>query len=100
MAIPVGKRAPAFTLESAKGTVMLADFAGKYLVLYFDTRDNTPACTTEALALRTAKAKLAKKGAVVVGVSKDSRASHTERADQRSLDFPLLPDPDGTTAQA
>ena len=100
MAGLVGKKAPAFKLESVKGTVTLANFAGKYLVLYFYPRDNTPGCTTEALAFRDARAKLAKKGAVVVGVSKDSLASHTRFADKCSLDFPLLSDPDGKTIQA
>jgi peroxiredoxin Q/BCP len=98
--IAVGKKAPAFKLDSPAGPVSLADFAGKWLVLYFYPRDLTPGCTTEAMAFRDAKKQLAKKNAIVVGVSKDSVASHQKFADKCSLDFPLLSDPDKQAIEA
>ena len=91
-----GQKAPPFKLESSDGkTVSLADFAGKSVVLYFYPRDNTPGCTREAEAFRDAAAALKKKNAVVLGVSKDSIASHCKFRDKYRLNFPLLSDPDG-----
>jgi peroxiredoxin Q/BCP len=91
-----GQKAPAFTLESSDGKkVSLGDFAGKNIVLYFYPRDSTPGCTREAEAFRDAAAALKKKNAVVLGVSKDSIASHCKFRDKYSLNFPLLSDPDG-----
>lgn len=101
MAIEVGKKAPAFTLESSDGgKVKLSDLAGKTVVLYFYPRDNTPGCTVEAEGFRDAVPALKKLGAVVLGVSKDSIASHCKFRDKYSLTFPLLSDPDGTTLEA
>jgi peroxiredoxin Q/BCP len=91
-----GQKAPPFKLDSSDGkTVSLADFAGKNVVLYFYPRDNTPGCTREAEAFRDAAAALKKKNAVVLGVSKDSIASHCKFRDKYELNFPLLSDPDG-----
>jgi thioredoxin-dependent peroxiredoxin len=91
-----GQKAPAFTLESSDGKkVSLGEFAGKNVVLYFYPRDSTPGCTREAEAFRDAQAALKKKNAVVLGVSKDSIASHCKFRDKYSLNFPLLSDPDG-----
>ncbi len=91
-----GQKAPAFKLEADDGSkVSLGDFAGKTLVLYFYPRDNTPGCTVEAEAFRDAAAALKKRGAAVVGVSKDSIASHCKFRDKYRLNFPLLSDPDG-----
>jgi peroxiredoxin Q/BCP len=91
-----GQKAPPFKLESSDGkTVSLGDFAGKNVVLYFYPRDNTPGCTREAEAFRDAGAALKKKNAVVLGVSKDSIASHCKFRDKYELNFPLLSDPDG-----
>lgn len=90
-----GKKAPAFTLEStAGGKAKLKDFAGKWLVLYFYPRDNTPGCTTEANEFQAAADDLAKRDAVVVGVSKDSIASHEKFCAKYDLEFPLLSDPE------
>ncbi len=91
-----GKKAPAFALESsAGGKVRLADLAGKWVILYFYPKDATPGCTTEAQDFRDAKDALAERGAVVLGVSKDSLASHQKFADKQSLNFGLLSDPSG-----
>ena len=99
--IEVGKKAPAFTLESSDGgKVKLADFAGKIVVLYFYPRDNTPGCTVEAQEFRDAVPALKKLGAVVLGVSKDSIASHCKFRDKYELSFPLLTDADGKVMEA
>jgi peroxiredoxin Q/BCP len=95
--IEPGKKAPAFNLESPAGRVALADYAGKWLVLYFYPRDLTPGCTTEAMAFRDARKKLAARNAAVVGVSRDSLALHERFAAKCELDFPLLSDPEGKT---
>ena len=99
--IEVGKRAPPFTLESSDGgKVKLSDYAGKVVVLYFYPRDNTPGCTVEANDLNTAVPALEKLGAVVLGASKDSIASHCKFRDKFGLSFPLLSDPDGKVLEA
>ena len=99
--IEVGKKAPAFTLESSDGgKVKLGDHAGKLVVVYFYPRDNTPGCTVEAQEFSAAIPALKKLGAVVLGVSKDSIASHCKFRDKYSLAFPLLSDPDGTVLEA
>src|SRR3954466_323438 len=99
--VEVGKKAPAFTLESSDGgKVKLADLAGKIVVLYFYPRDNTPGCTVEAQGFRDAMPALKKLGATVLGVSKDSIASHCKFRDKYELNFPLLSDPDGKVLEA
>ena len=99
--LEVGKKAPAFTLESSDGgKVKLADFAGKLVVLYFYPRDNTPGCTVEAENFRDAIPALKKLGAVVLGVSKVSIASHCKFRDKYKLNFPLLTDADGKVMEA
>jgi thioredoxin-dependent peroxiredoxin len=99
--ITVGKKAPAFALESSDGgTVKLSDFAGKPVVVYFYPRDNTPGCTVEAEGFRDAYAKFKKLGVAVVGISKDSIASHGKFRDKFKLNFPLLSDPDGKMLEA
>ena len=95
MAVEEGKKAPAFTLTDAAGKkVSLADFAGKDLVLYFYPKDDTPGCTKEACGFRDAWKQIQKLGAVVVGVSPDSGATHQKFANKYKLPFPLLSDPD------
>ncbi|MEM8609406.1 MAG: peroxiredoxin [Myxococcota bacterium] len=94
--IKEGKKAPAFNLESSEGgKVALKDLAGKYAVIYFYPRDNTPGCTTEANDFNKALRKFKSRDAVVLGVSKDSIASHCKFADKYELKFPLLTDPEG-----
>ena len=99
--IKEGAKAPAFTLESDDGDeVSLADLKGKKVVLYFYPRDNTPGCTVEAQGFRDAAATLKKKGAVVLGVSRDSIASHCRFRDQHGLNFRLLSDPEAKAIKA
>src|SRR6476660_10552392 len=98
--VEVGKKAPAFALESSDGDkVKLADLAGKTVVLYFYPRDNTPGCTVEAEGFRDAVPALKKLGAVVLGVSKDSIASHCKFRDKYGISFPLLTDEDGAVME-
>jgi thioredoxin-dependent peroxiredoxin len=95
MALEEGKKAPPFKLVGAGGkTVTLADFAGKDLVLYFYPKDDTPGCTKEACGFRDSWKDIQKLGAVVVGVSPDSGASHEKFTAKYKLPFPLLSDPD------
>jgi len=90
-----GERAPKFRLASDDGTTAtLADFAGKWLALYFYPRDNTPGCTLEARDFSGLTLQLQKRGAVVVGVSKDSVQSHGTFREKVGIRFPLLSDPD------
>jgi peroxiredoxin Q/BCP len=99
--LEVGKKAPAFTLESSDGgKVKLSDFAGKVVVVYFYPRDNTPGCTVEANDFNAALPELTKLGATVPGVSKDSIASHCKFRDKFALKFSLLSDPDGKVLEA
>ena len=94
--IQEGRKAPAFSLPSSTGgKLALKDLGGKYVVLYFYPKDNTPGCTTEANDFNKALRKLKARDAVVLGVSKDSIESHCKFADKYDLDFPLLSDPDG-----
>ena len=92
--VQVGGKAPDFALQNARGeTVRLGDFKGKKLVLYFYPKDNTPGCSRQACAFRDAFSGFEKCKAVIVGVSKDSVASHQKFADKLSLPFILLSDP-------
>ena len=94
--IKEGRKAPAFNLPSSTGDKLaLKDLAGKYVILYFYPRDNTPGCTTEANDFNKALRKIKARDAVVIGVSKDSIESHCKFADKYKLKFPLLSDPDG-----
>ena len=99
--LEVGTKAPAFTLPDKDGNpVSLSDFAGKRVVLYFYPRDNTPGCTRQACAFAAAYDAFKALDAVVIGVSRDSTASHQKFAQRHSLPFPLLSDPELTAIQA
>ena len=90
-----GSPAPSFSLPAdSGGEVTLAGQKGKWVVLYFYPRDNTPGCTREAIAFQGAAAALKQRGAVVLGVSRDSIASHCGFKEKQGLRFPLLSDPD------
>jgi peroxiredoxin Q/BCP len=95
--LPVGGKAPAFSLKNAAGkTVKLSDFKGKKVVLYFYPKDLTPGCTTEACGFRDDYSLLQQHGVEVIGVSADEVASHQKFVEKHSLPFPLLSDPDHT----
>jgi peroxiredoxin Q/BCP len=98
--IKEGQKAPSFTLPLSGGKdVSLADLKGKPVVLYFYPKDDTPGCTREACAFRDAQAKIRKTGAVVLGVSPDSVASHEKFRTKYGLNFPLLADTDKSVAK-
>jgi len=91
--LEVGKKAPAFNLPDQDGKMhRLSDYAGKWILVYFYPKDNTPGCTKEACAIRDYWSEFGKIGAVVLGVSKDSVKSHRNFADKHSLPFTLLSD--------
>jgi peroxiredoxin Q/BCP len=95
-------QAPNFSLPDQTGTICnLADYAGKWLVLYFYPKDATPGCTTEACSFRDGRDDIAKQAnAEIVGISMDEKDSHAAFASQHRLTFPLLSDPDKTVIEA
>ncbi|MCX7717442.1 MAG: thioredoxin-dependent thiol peroxidase [Candidatus Sumerlaeaceae bacterium] len=99
MAVDAGKAAPAFSLEASNGkTLKLADLAGKWVVLYFYPKDDTPGCTREACSFRDNYKRLEALGAVVLGVSGDDLKSHDKFIHKYDLPFLLLSDPDHAVA--
>ena len=99
--LQAGTKAPDFTLLDKDGqTVRLSDFAGKKVVLYFYPRDNTPGCTRQACAFARSYSEFEGKNTVVIGVSKDSAASHLKFAQKYELPFVLLSDPELQAIQA
>ena len=99
--LEVGMKAPEFTLQDQDGReVSLADYRGKKVVLYFYPKDSTPGCTRRACAFAGSLSEIKAQGAVVLGVSKDSVASHRKFADKYGLPFTLLSDPQLEAIQA
>lgn len=93
--LAIGDKAPDFTLKDQSGTdVSLHDFSGRKVVLYFYPRDNTPGCTRQACAFAAAYEDFKTQDIVVIGVSKDSVASHAKFAEKHALPFILLSDPE------
>lgn len=91
---PTPYMAPDFTLQDESGkTHSLADYKGKWLVLYFYPKDDTPGCTTEACSLRDAATDMSELDAEVVGVSADDAKSHSKFIAKHHLNFTLLSDP-------
>ena len=101
MRLAEGSAAPDFELLDQNGQPhRLGDYAGRWLVLYFYPRDDTPGCTREACRFRDDIGVLGDLGAAVLGVSIDDVRSHADFAQKHQLPFPLLSDPDGATAKA
>ena len=93
--LTVGMKAPDFTLKDKDGnSVSLSDFIGKKVVVYFYPKDNTPGCTRQACAFAGAYEEFRAKGVEVIGISKDSTASHVKFAEKYDLPFILLSDPE------
>ena len=93
--LEAGMKAPDFTLNDASGReVSLSDLRGKKVVLYFYPKDNTPGCTRQACAFAGAYEQFKDKGVEVVGISRDSVASHVKFAEKHGLPFILLSDPE------
>ena len=96
-----GMKAPDFTLSDKDGNaVSLSDFLGKKVVLYFYPRDNTPGCTRQACAFAQRYEAFSSRDVAVVGISKDSVASHLKFAAKYDLPFVLLSDPQLQAIQA
>ena len=91
-------KAPDFALNDGKGKLhTLNEYKGKWVVLYFYPKDDTPGCTTEACSLRDARDTLAEMGAEIIGISKDEPNSHEKFKEKYALNFTLLTDADATT---
>ena len=96
-----GEKAPEFELMNDEGKrFRLADFKGRKVVLFFYPEDDTPTCTKQACLFRDGMDEISKRGAIVLGVSRDSVASHVKFKAKYKLNFPLLSDADLSTLQA
>ena len=99
--LEIGTRAPEFTLPDQNGALhSLSDYRGQKVVLYFYPKDTTTGCTKQACAFGELYPQFREKGAVVLGVSKDSVASHKKFEEKYGLPFTLLSDPEKTVIQA
>ena len=101
MLLEAGTKAPDFALADKDGNVVkLSDFAGKKVVVYFYPKDSTPGCTRQACAFAAAYEGFKSRNVVVIGISKDSVASHLKFAQKHDLPFILLSDPELQAIQA
>lgn len=99
--LTAGSAAPSFELKDQTGKmVRLADFKGKKLLLYFYPKADTPGCTKQACSVRDSRDELTRRGVSYVGVSPDAPDTQRKFDDKYNLRFPLLSDPDHTTAMA
>ncbi|MGV3581227.1 MAG: peroxiredoxin [Methylophilus sp.] len=99
--LSVGDNAPAFKLKDAKDNYhTLSDYQGKYLILYFYPKNDTPGCTKEACNFRDDLSKVEQLNAKIVGISVDTQASHQKFAEKHHLPFTLLADTEGHVANA
>lgn len=99
--LETGIKAPAFSLPDQNGKIhTLEEYRGKKVILYFYPKDNTPGCTKQACGFGELYPQFQEKGAVVLGVSRDSVASHKKFEEKFGLPFPLLSDPELSCIQA
>lgn len=99
--LEIGTKAPAISLPDQNGVVhTLEEYKGKKVILYFYPKDNTPGCTKQACGFAERYQQFTEKGAVVIGVSKDSTASHKKFEEKYSLPFTILADPELTAIRA
>jgi len=99
--LSIGTKAPAFTLPDQNGVPRsLSDYRGSKVVLYFYPKDMTPGCTKQACGFAELYPQFRERGAVVLGVSRDSVASHKRFEEKYGLPFPLLSDPDRAVIEA
>lgn len=93
--LALGSKAPSIPVQTDTGeTVTLGSYAGKYVVLYAYPKDDTPGCTAEACSFRDQSSAITEAGGVILGISKDSVASHRKFKEKYQLEFTLLSDPD------
>lgn len=97
MTLKIGDQAPEFNTHSKNN---LAHFAGKYIILYFYPKDDTPGCTKEACAFRDMHEEFKNKNAVIIGVSKDSEISHEKFIQKYGLPYLLISDTEGKACEA
>ena len=96
-----GTKAPDFTLPDQNGELhSLSDYRGKKVILYFYPKDNTPGCTRQACGFSELRPQFEERGAVILGVSRDSVASHKRFEEKQNLSFTLLSDPELSVIQA
>lgn len=99
--LEIGTKAPDFTLEDQNGkTHKLSDYSGKKVLLYFYPKDNTSGCTKQAIAYSSLKGDFESKGITIIGISKDSAASHKKFEEKQNLTITLLADPERTAIEA
>lgn len=99
--LTINTKAPDFTLSDQSGKeVSLHDFAGRKVVIYFYSKDNTSGCTKQTCAYNSLIDDFVAKGVTVLGISKDSVSSHAKFAEKYGLNFSILSDPDKTVHQA
>ena len=99
--LEVGIKAPEFTLYNQNNEVVsLSDYLGQKVILYFYPKDNTPGCTKQACGFKDLYPQIQDAGAVVLGISKDSVASHKKFETKYQLPFPILSDPELSVIQA
>lgn len=99
--LEIGTTAPDFTLPDQDGSLhTLSSYRGKKVILYFYPKDNTPGCTKQACGYSAHAPSFTEKGAVILGISKDSVASHKKFAEKYDLQFPILSDPERTVIES
>lgn len=99
--LEIGTKAPNFKLQDQNGVLhTLDEYKGKKVILYFYPKDNTPGCTKQACGYSELSPQFTQKGAVIIGISKDTAASHKKFEEKNGLTFTLLADPELTAIQA